>query len=94
VTSIGERAFYYCKSLTEITIPAYVTCIGNNTFYGCESLKEITISNSVISIGKMAFAGCESLKEVIFKGRTLDEVKQMKNYPFGIEDKSVIRINH
>lgn len=28
VTSIGEKAFYYCKKLTGITIPDSVTSIG------------------------------------------------------------------
>ena len=30
VTSIGERAFYYCSGLTEVTIPNSVTSIGSN----------------------------------------------------------------
>jgi hypothetical protein len=34
---------------------------------------------------------CKSLKEIIFKGKTLEEVKQMENYPFGIKDKSIIK---
>ena len=64
VTSIGNRAFSYCKSLKEITIPDSVTSIGNSAFYGCTSLKEITIPNSVTSIGNRAFYGCTSLKEI------------------------------
>ena len=35
VTSIGERAFWDCSSLTSITIPNSVTSIGNFAFYGC-----------------------------------------------------------
>ena len=56
-----------------------------------KSIKSITIPNNVTSIGYNAFSGCESLKEVIFKGKTLDEVKQMKYYPFGIKDESIIK---
>jgi hypothetical protein len=45
----------------------------------------------VKSIGDDAFNKCNSLKEAVFKGKTLDEVKAMENYPFGIEDESVIK---
>ena len=41
VTSIGERAFYYCTSLTSVTIPDSVTSIGKEAFYSCTSLKDI-----------------------------------------------------
>jgi hypothetical protein len=84
-------AFYGCYSLTSITIPNSVTSISNRAFFGCDSLKEIIIPDSVTSIGCDVFSYCNSLKEVIFKEKTLDEVKQMKNYPFGIEDESIIK---
>ncbi len=38
VTSIGEYAFYYCTSLTSITIPSGVTSIGVYAFANCNSL--------------------------------------------------------
>ena len=85
VTHIGSYTFYKCKSLTSITIPNNVTGIGKYAFSYCELLTSITIPNSVSYIGDDVFWNCTSLKEVIFKGKTLEEVKQMKNYPFGIE---------
>ena len=84
--------FFYCESLKEITIPDGVTSIGCDAFSCCESLKEITIPDSVTSIGNEAFSWCESLKEVIFKGKTLDEVERMGDYPFGIEDENVFKV--
>jgi hypothetical protein len=54
-------------------------------------LESIVIPNSVKFIDYKAFWFCEALKRVIFKGKTLEEVKQMKNYPFGIEDESIIK---
>jgi hypothetical protein len=57
VTSIGNRAFYNCSSLTSITIPNSVTSIGDYAFAYC-SLTSVTIPNSVTSIGNNAFAYC------------------------------------
>ena len=90
VLKIGRETFSWCTSLTSITIPNSVTSIGSYAFSDCDSLKSITIPNSVIDIGYNVFHNCTSLNEVIFKGKTLDEVKQMENYPFGIEDESII----
>ena len=90
VLKIGRETFSWCTSLTSITIPNSVTSIGSYAFSDCDSLKSITIPNSVIDIGYNVFHNCTSLNEVIFKGKTLDEVKHMENYPFGIEDESII----
>ena len=65
VTSIGDRAFYGCSSLSEIVIPSSVTSIGNRAFYGCSSLSEIVIPSCVTSIGNGAFYGCHSLSEIV-----------------------------
>ena len=46
-TSIGDRAFSYCTSLTSITIPSSVTSIGANVFYGCYSLVYVVNKSSV-----------------------------------------------
>ena len=91
VASIGDKAFYYCESLKEITIPDGVIYIGIDTFYYCKSLTSITIPNSVAHISYYAFFMCDALKEIVFKGKSLDEVEELENYPFGIKDESIIK---
>ena len=64
VTSIEDKAFYFCESLTSVTIPNSVTSIEQEAFSGCRSLTSVTIGNSVTSIGDQAFDFCSSLTSV------------------------------
>jgi hypothetical protein len=61
VTSIGEEAFYYNKSLKELDIPSNITSIESSAFEGCENLTSVTIPDSVTSIGDEAFLRCNNL---------------------------------
>ena len=45
VTSIGDKAFYWCSGLTSVTIGNSVTSIGGNAFYGCSGLTSVHISD-------------------------------------------------
>ena len=61
VTEIKSFAFYYCTSLTSVTIGDSVTSIGNSAFSHCTGLTSVTIGDSITSIGNDAFYGCSSL---------------------------------
>ena len=65
VTSIGDRAFNDCSSLSDIVIPSSVTSIGRGAFNCCHSLSKIVIPSSVTSIGDHAFWSCDSLSKIV-----------------------------
>ena len=79
VTSIGDRAFDGCTSLTSVTIGNGVTSIGDHAFYGCESLTNITIPDSVTSIGNSAFCNCIALESITIP----DSVTSIGDSAFG-----------
>ena len=91
VINIGCCAFRWCSGLTSVTIPASVTSIGVNAFCWCKGLMSITIPDSVTNIKYATFWGCSNLRALVFKNRTIDQVKVMEDYPFGIEDESIIK---
>ena len=91
VKTVELGAFCTCKSLKSIKIPDSVKNIKDSAFAYCSSLTNITIPDSVESIREWAFEGCTSLKKVVFKGKTMKQVKTMENYPWEIEDESVIK---
>ena len=72
VTTIGNRAFSACSSLTSVTIPNSFTTIGQAAFNQCSSLTSVTIPNSVTTIGRSAFEDC------IYNHRT---TKTNQKYP-------------
>lgn len=64
VESIGDGAFYECKSLKSITLPQGVKSIGNRAFYECKALTSITLLQGVESIENEAFYECKALTSI------------------------------
>ena len=64
VTSIGEYAFFHCKTINSVIIPNSVTSIGELAFCSCNNLYLIDISSSVAVIGERAFIYCYNLLNI------------------------------
>lgn len=62
VTEIGNSAFRWNFSLTEVVLPNTVTKIGHQAFYdNSDKLKTMLLPDSITSIGEQAFAFCDGL---------------------------------
>jgi hypothetical protein len=81
VTSIGEKAFRPCSSLTSVTISGSVVSIGERAFYRCKKLKTVVIQNGVKSIGEKAFSQCTGLTSVTIPG----SVTSIGDMAFGMD---------
>ncbi len=46
ITTIGDTAFFCCRSLTSVTIPDSVTSIGNGAFLVCSSLNSVKFNDT------------------------------------------------
>ena len=65
VTSIGNFAFYGCKSLKSVAIPASITTIGDKVFALCANLTTLTFAedNQLTSIG-LQFVEASGITEI------------------------------
>lgn len=76
VTKVGENAFAWSESITNMTIPDSVTSIEDWAFDGCTNLNSITISKSVTNIEDYAFLNCSNLYTIYYTG-TEDQWKDI-----------------
>ena len=58
---IGFCAFYDCRRLTRLTLPAGITKIGEDAFWGCSGLTSLTLPDGITTIDHCAFYGLSGL---------------------------------
>lgn len=64
VKTIGESAFYDCRSLTKIELSSKVTKIGESAFESCYSLKKVDLPSALKKMGCDIFNDCSSLRSI------------------------------
>ena len=79
VKSIGQRAFYSCEALRNVTLNEGLTSIDGYAFFNCGSLTSIHIPSTVLSIGSDVFM-YTSINEVTFAENA--QVKSFGAYTF------------
>ena len=68
VTTVGDRAFYNCTALTDVSFSSTVSTIGTYAFRGCTALEAVTLPGTVTELKGSAFRACTSLTTVTFGG--------------------------
>ena len=64
IEELGERSFYGCSGLSDLTIPAGMKEIPASCFYGCTSLSSLKISETIEKVCGDAFEDCTGIKEL------------------------------
>lgn len=64
VIKIGEKAFWWCESLTNVNLGQGIKKIERGAFCNCSKLIKINMNNSVTSIDNDAFRKCLSLESI------------------------------
>ena len=64
IEELGERSFYGCSGLSDLTIPAGMKEIPASCFYECTSLSSLKIPETIEKVHESAFSGCTGIKEL------------------------------
>lgn len=61
LTTVGERAFTGCISLSALSLPAGTASVGSYALANCSLLRSVTIPASVTTLGARLLEGCRKL---------------------------------
>ncbi|MBO5221165.1 MAG: leucine-rich repeat protein [Clostridia bacterium] len=65
ITEVGERAFYWCKNCTQVTLPDSLVAIRQYGFNNLRSLQAITLPKHLRIIESCGFSECTALKSIV-----------------------------
>lgn len=98
VVILGNRSYAVPKDamqnldmISSIQFGDGVTALNYSAVNSLSNLQRITLASTVSALDQYAFIKPQpSLTCVAFEGRTIEDVKALENYPFNIEDESII----
>lgn len=76
-TAISEKAFFYDKQLTSLSLPSSVERVDSSAFEGASNLKTITFSDGgkgLKKINSLAFKDCSSLESIDLSNAEITEI--------------------
>ena len=89
--AISYKAMQNLNMISSIQFGDGVTSLNYAAIGSLANLQRITLASTISAIDQYAFIRpLPSLTCVAFEGRTIEDVKALKNYPFSIEDESII----
>lgn len=72
-----------------------VACSNVNLYAGTSALKKLErvyVDSGCQRITSQYLLASDTVREVVFRGRTLEQVRAMENYPWGLADVSKISV--
>lgn len=96
VVSLGERAFYDCVNIADISFPTSLKILSPQTFANCLSLMETDFPGQISSIPFACFLNCRNLKTVklqnsatLIAGQAFYQCINLKNFEMPKSVKSI-----
>lgn len=86
ITSIGEYAFYGCKTVTKLSVANTVESIGRYAFRNCAGLTNVEIPSSVTEIGASAFENCTAVTLRVAHGTYAHEYAEANGISFKLNE--------
>ncbi|MDO4511945.1 MAG: leucine-rich repeat domain-containing protein [Bacteroidales bacterium] len=79
LTTVGQHAFAFCRTLATIDLPETVNKLGFQAFRDCSSLQEFEIPAGVTSLAHGVFLDCSSLTSIVVP----EGVTEFDSFVFG-----------